>query len=63
VGHIVDEVIAHLRELLLTEYNHYGEDKRDEKNAREHQGWYHEPDAGEDVRVDIGKVYRHNTSL
>ena len=40
--HVVDEIITHLRESLLTEDNHNGEDESEKQHTSEDEGWYHE---------------------
>jgi hypothetical protein len=56
VGHIVDEVITHLGETFLTEYDNDGEEECQQQDSGEDKRWYHEAYAGIDICVDIWEV-------
>ena len=61
--HIVDEVVLDLIIAFLAEDHHNSEYKRDNQHYREDHRRNHEADAGEDVRVHVGKVNHHDTHL
>ena len=57
VGHIVDEIIFHLRELFLTEGHDDGEYKDYQQYERESQGRYHKRYGAEDEVLARGEIY------
>ena len=63
VCHVVDEVVLDLAVALLPEDDHDGEDERDEQDDGEHHAGNHEPDTGEDIAVDVGKVNAHHAHV
>ncbi len=49
MGHIVDEIVLHLCELLLPERKYYSAHKRHKQDEREYERRYHEPYRVEDI--------------
>ena len=63
VGHVVDEVVLHLRVLLLPEDGDDGEDEREEQHDGEDDARNHESHAGVDVLRHVGEVDFHDAPL
>ena len=61
--HVVDEVIAHLGEFLLAEDYHDGEDKRNQQDDGEDEGWYEIADTGVDIRIYRREMNRQHSRL
>ena len=61
VRHIVDEIILHLRQLLLAEYDVNRKDERHQQYKSKYHRRYHKPDRIEDIILLSRKMYLDDT--